>query len=149
MAAKSSRPFEGSARRRTAASEQCRVSALEGRRARNWKPGRSTGDHYPPDDDLDKLRHSHFQVFRYHPQVTGVGVMIAASLVPDAFYWAKSSKYFDGRPTIVRVSTVFGKDSDYWTLALLGTDQHAMPADFEIIALVELPEEYPLRQAAE
>ncbi len=68
--------------------------------------------------------------------------MVAASLVPHAFYWAKSSKYFDGRPTIVRVSTVFGEDSDYWTLALLGTDQHAMPADFEIIAPAELPEEY-------
>ncbi|ASS60288.1 hypothetical protein [Rhizobium leguminosarum] len=75
--------------------------------------------------------------------------MVAASLVPNAFYWAKSSKYFDGRPTIVRVSTIFGEDSDYWTLALLGTDQHAMPADFEIIAPAELPEEYPVRQAAE
>ncbi|NNU54961.1 hypothetical protein [Rhizobium indigoferae] len=75
--------------------------------------------------------------------------MVAASLVPDAFYWAKSSKYFDGRTTIVQVSTVFGDDPAYWTLALVGTDQHAMPADFEIIAPAELPEEYPLRQAAE
>ncbi|QIO75668.1 hypothetical protein ELH99_04775 [Rhizobium leguminosarum] len=75
--------------------------------------------------------------------------MVAASLVPGAVYWAKSSKYFDGRATIVQVSTVFGDDPAYWTLALLGTDQHAMPADFEIIASVELPEEYPLRQAAE
>ncbi|MGR9403323.1 hypothetical protein ACU8M5_26755 (plasmid) [Rhizobium leguminosarum] len=75
--------------------------------------------------------------------------MVAVSLVPHAFYWAKSSKYFDGQLTIVRVSTVFGEDPDYWTLALLGTDQHAMPADFEIIAPAELPEEYPVRQAAE
>jgi hypothetical protein len=75
--------------------------------------------------------------------------MVTASLVPEAFYWAKSSKYFDGRPTIVQVSTIFGEAPDYWTLALLGTDQHAMPTDFEVIALAELPEEYPLRQAAE
>ncbi|MGZ2384487.1 hypothetical protein ACVIDN_005911 [Rhizobium brockwellii] len=76
-------------------------------------------------------------------------MMVAASLVPGAFYWAKSSKYFDGRTTVVQVSTVFGKDPDYWTLALLGTDQHAMPTEFEIIAPAEFPGEYPIRQAAE
>lgn len=116
---------------------------------RNWKPAKLTRDRYLPDDDVDKLRHSHFRDFCYRPRVTGVGVMVAASLVPGAFYWAKSSRYFDGRTTVVQVSTVFGKEPDYWTLALLGTDQHAMPTEFEIIAPAELPEEYPLRQAAE
>lgn len=75
--------------------------------------------------------------------------MVAASLVPQGFYWARSSKYFGGRRTIVQVSTVFGTDPDYWTLALLGTDQHAMPAEFEVIAPVEFPERDRLRQAAE
>jgi hypothetical protein len=36
--------------------------------------------------------------------------MVAARLVPDGFYWAKSSRYFEGRTTVVQVSTIFGKD---------------------------------------
>ncbi|OWV99988.1 hypothetical protein [Rhizobium sp. R693] len=71
------------------------------------------------------------------------------SLVADAFYWATSDKHTDGRTTIVQVSTIFGQDPDYWTLAVLGSDQHHMITDFEIIALVEPPEAYPIRQAAE
>lgn len=59
--------------------------------------------------------------------------MSISSLVPGAFYWASSADHFGGRPTVVQVSTVFGEDPDYWTLALLGNDQHAMIADFEII----------------
>jgi hypothetical protein len=79
----------------------------------------------------------------------GVGVMAVTSLVPDALYWARSSKYFDGRITVVQVSTIFGAKRDYWTLALLGTDQHAMPDDFEFIGPAEHPAEDSLRQAAE
>jgi hypothetical protein len=75
--------------------------------------------------------------------------MAVTSLVPDALYWARSSKYFDGRITVVQVSTIFGAERDYWTLALLGTDQHAMPDDFELIGPAERPAEYPLREAAE
>lgn len=59
--------------------------------------------------------------------------MSRASLVPEAFYWARSAAYFDGRPTVVQVSTIFGVEPDYWTLAVLGSDQHAMLGDFEII----------------
>jgi hypothetical protein len=62
--------------------------------------------------------------------------MSLSSLVPYAFYWARSSEHFEGRPTVVQVSTVFGEDPDYWTLALIGTDQHAMIGDFEIIEQV-------------
>ncbi|MBB2719643.1 UNVERIFIED_ORG: hypothetical protein GGD48_004920 [Rhizobium etli] len=76
---------------------------------------------------------------------SGVGVMGAASFLPGCFYWAKSPRFFDGKITVVRVSTVFGAESDYWTLALLGTDQHAMPCDFEIIAPAEMPEDYVLQ----
>lgn len=46
------------------------------------------------------------------------------SLVPDAFYWARSDMHTGGRTTIVQVSTIFGEDPDFWTLALLGSDQH-------------------------
>lgn len=75
--------------------------------------------------------------------------MVAARLVLDGFYWAKSCRYFEGRTTVVQVSTVFGRDPDYWTLALLDTDQHAMPSEFEIIGQVEPAELSALRQAAE
>ncbi len=37
---------------------------------------------------------------------------------------------------MVQISTVFGGDPVYWTLALLGTDQHAMLDDFELIEQV-------------
>ena len=37
----------------------------------------------------------------------------------------------------------------FWTLALLGTDQHAMPSEFEIIGQVEPAELSALRQATE
>ncbi len=71
------------------------------------------------------------------------------SLVPDEFYWARSSKHADGRTTIVQVSTIFGEDPDFWTLAVVGSDQHHMVSDFEIIAVVEPLEGYSLRHAAE
>jgi len=66
------------------------------------------------------------------------GVRVMTSLIPDAFYWARSSKHARGRATIVQVSTIFGKEPDYWTLAVPGSDQHHMVDDFEIIAPVEL-----------
>jgi hypothetical protein len=75
--------------------------------------------------------------------------MCPASLVPGAFYWARSSEHFDGKVTVVRISTVFGEDPDYWTVAVLGSDQHFMPSDFEIIAPAEPPEEFPMRHAAQ
>ncbi|MHC2365160.1 hypothetical protein ACVIOG_007363 [Rhizobium leguminosarum] len=50
---------------------------------------------------------------------------------------------------MVQISTIFGRDPDYWTLALLGTDQHAMPSEFEIIGQVEPAERSAPRQAAE
>ncbi|MBX4917243.1 hypothetical protein [Rhizobium bangladeshense] len=75
--------------------------------------------------------------------------MGAANFTPGCFYWAKSSKFFDWNVTVVQVSTVFGADPDYWTLALLGTDQHAMLSDFEIISAAEMPQNCRVRDAAE
>jgi hypothetical protein len=71
------------------------------------------------------------------------------NLVPEEFYWARSNKHAGGRTTIVQVSTIFGQDPDFWTLAVLGSEQHHMIGDFEIIALVEPLEGYALRHAAE
>lgn len=75
--------------------------------------------------------------------------MLAASLVPDAFYWARPLKQSDGRLTIVQVSTVFGAEPDYWTLAVPGSDQHQMIGDYEIVAHAEPPEGQSMRVAAE
>lgn len=70
------------------------------------------------------------------PLLWGVGVM--TSLIPQAFYWARSHKHARGRATVVQVSTIFGDEPDYWTLAVAGSDQHHMIDDFEIIAPVDL-----------
>lgn len=70
-------------------------------------------------------------------------------LVPDAFYWARSQKHTDGELVVVQVSTIFGKDQDYWTLAVPGSDQHHMIYDFEILERVEPPRQAILREAAE
>jgi hypothetical protein len=59
--------------------------------------------------------------------------MSIARLVPGGFYWARSGNHFDGRPTVVQISDVFGDAPEFWTLALLGSDQHAMLGEFEII----------------
>jgi len=70
-------------------------------------------------------------------------------LVPDGFYWARSDKHNDGEVTVVRVSTIFGAEPEYWTLVVLGCEQHHMPCDFKIIERLSPPEENPLKQAAE
>ena len=75
--------------------------------------------------------------------------MFVASLVPGNLYWARSLKYFDGKITVVEISTVFGEDPEFWTVAVLGSDQHFMPGDFEIFAPVEPPVAFPMRHAAE
>ena len=71
------------------------------------------------------------------------------SLVPEAYYWARSEEHTGGKTTIVQVSTVFGDDPDFWTLAVPGSEEHYMTSDFDIIALVEPLEGHSLRQAAE
>jgi hypothetical protein len=90
-----------------------------------------------------------FSDFCQYVSPEGVGVMFAASLVPDAFYWARPLKRSDGCLTVAPISTVFGVDPDYWTLALLGSDQHQMIGDYEIVALAEPPEDQSIRLAAE
>lgn len=76
-------------------------------------------------------------------------MMSLASLVPGSFYWARSCLHFDGRPTVVQVSTVFGEHPDYWTLAILGNEQHAMLGDFEIIEQIHGLHLSLMREAAE
>jgi hypothetical protein len=51
--------------------------------------------------------------------------------------------------TIVEVSSIFGKEPDYWAVAIIGSDQHHMPDDFEFIAVAEPPSEISMQYAAE
>jgi hypothetical protein len=64
--------------------------------------------------------------------------MSVKSLVPSGFYWA-NPKHEDGELTIVQVSTVFGEDHDFWTFAVIGSDEHQMLSDFDILAPVDMP----------
>ncbi|TCR64497.1 hypothetical protein [Rhizobium sp. BK376] len=52
--------------------------------------------------------------------------------VPGAFYFARSGKHSNGNTTVVQVSTVFGKDPEYWTVVAIGSDQHYMIGDFDL-----------------
>ncbi len=51
--------------------------------------------------------------------------------------------------TIVQISPIFGVDPEYWTLAVVGSDQHHMIGDFELITRADPPDFYCRRQAAE
>jgi len=75
--------------------------------------------------------------------------MSISSLEPGQLYWAKSSKIFDGQISVVEVSSIFGKEPDYWTVAVIGSDQHHMPGDFEFIAIAEPPSQIQIQYAAE
>jgi len=57
-------------------------------------------------------------------------------LEPSAYYWAVARQP-EAQPVVVQVSTVFGEDPEYWTLALVGSDQHKMPEEFSILARIE------------
>jgi hypothetical protein len=71
------------------------------------------------------------------------------SLVPEAYYWARPLRQSKRNPIIVQVSTVFGAEPDYWTLAVPGSDQHHMITDFQLIELIQPPTLEISRQAAE
>jgi hypothetical protein len=75
--------------------------------------------------------------------------MLVTRLVPDSFYWARP-KSADSQPTIVQVSKVFGEDRDFWTLTTIGSSEHHMPCDFDIIAEIDKVTVWePMQQAAE
>lgn len=61
-----------------------------------------------------------------------------SELKPDRYYWAKvEGQEGDGRIEIVQISTVFGAEREYWTIARLGSDLHAMLEDFRFLGEVE------------
>lgn len=60
-------------------------------------------------------------------------------LEPDCFYWAKLRSDRGADVQIVKVSTVFGVEKEYWSIACVGSDGHRMPADFEFVAKIMPP----------
>lgn len=60
-------------------------------------------------------------------------------LKPSAFYWATRKDDREEGAQIVQVSTIFGEEPEYWTVACLGLDEHRMPADFEFIVRIVPP----------
>jgi hypothetical protein len=71
------------------------------------------------------------------------------SLIPGAFYWARSERHDGGRVTVVQVSNVFGHDPQYRTLIAVGSEQHHMIEDIQLLAHIDLPGAAEVRQAAE
>jgi hypothetical protein len=74
-------------------------------------------------------------------------VSVMTNWVPGAFHFARSDQHSDGKPTVVQVSTIFGKDPEYWTLVTVGSEQHFMIADFDLLS--HNPNSFETRQAAE
>lgn len=60
-------------------------------------------------------------------------------LVPNACYWArrKNAAAEEIEAEIVQVSTVFGSTSDFFSVAVLGSDQHFSLKDFEFLFEIE------------
>lgn len=62
-----------------------------------------------------------------------------AKLEPDCFYWATRRDDQGATAQIVQVSTIFGAEREYWTVACMGSDEHHMLGDFEFIVRIVPP----------
>ena len=60
-------------------------------------------------------------------------------LEPDCFYWATPKADRGAKAQVVQLSTIFGAEPEYWTVACLGSDEHRMRADFEFIVRIVPP----------
>ena len=60
-------------------------------------------------------------------------------LQPGSYYWIRKIGT-DAEVEIGRVSTIFGKDREYWTVETIGSETHHMLYDFEFLAQIERPE---------
>jgi hypothetical protein len=54
-----------------------------------------------------------------------------------SYYWARPNQGEDLE--IVQVSDVFGSDREYWTVAVMGSDQHRSLKDFEFLIRLMRP----------
>jgi hypothetical protein len=68
-------------------------------------------------------------------------VIDPSSIKPPKCYWARRTQAGGevAELEIVQVSDVFGDLPDYWSVAVLGSDQHRSLAEFEFIAELTAP----------
>ncbi|KAA0689464.1 hypothetical protein DTW90_31750 [Neorhizobium sp. P12A] len=59
------------------------------------------------------------------------------SLEPEGLYWARRNSA--GPVEVVQVSTVFGREKEFLTVATLGSDEHYALEDFEFVAEITPP----------
>lgn len=60
-------------------------------------------------------------------------------LEPGRLYWIRKPGA-DAEIEIGRVSTVFGKDREYWTVETIGSETHHMLYDFQFLMEIEPPQ---------
>ncbi|CDN51655.1 Hypothetical protein NGAL_HAMBI2427_62590 [Neorhizobium galegae bv. orientalis] len=60
-------------------------------------------------------------------------------LEPDRYYWIRKNGA-DAAIEIGRVSTIFGKDREFWTVVTTGSETHHMLYDFEFLIEIGPPE---------
>jgi len=58
-------------------------------------------------------------------------------LETEKFYWAR--RRGSSRTEIVMVSSVFGREREFWTVAVMGSESHAMLDNFEFFSAVDCP----------
>ncbi len=63
------------------------------------------------------------------------------SVEPLAIYWArrKTQDVESDECDVVQISTVFVHARDYWSVAVLGSDQHYSLHEFEFVAPIRPP----------
>lgn len=54
-----------------------------------------------------------------------------------SFYWARRAGADDAE--IVQVTDVFGAAREYWSIAVMGSDQHYSPRDFDFLIRLMKP----------
>lgn len=59
-------------------------------------------------------------------------------LQAETYYWMRA-KALGSSLEIGRVTTVFGEDPEYWTVATIGSETHHMLYDFDFIQKIDHP----------
>jgi hypothetical protein len=74
-------------------------------------------------------------------ETTGLSLSLIdiKDLEPDRYYWIRKNGA-DADIEIGRVSTIFGKDREYWTVVTIGSEAHHMLYDFEFLIEIEPPD---------
>ena len=60
------------------------------------------------------------------------------TLEPDTLYWARRTG--SQSLEVVMISKIFGDGRDFWSVAVIGSDQHYTLDEFEFVAVAAPPE---------